>query len=400
MGAGGAGTCAALELTNRGYTVDLFEKASEPISKASFVNEGKIHLGFIYAMDRGLRTAKHMIQGSLHFMSSLKRWININPEDVLSTPFHYCIHRGSHMNSEELLGHYKQCAAFFDECSKFYRKKYLDLFDVAYVKLLSPSKVESIANPEYIEAVFETNEHAIEPRTVARKLREALLSQPHINLQLNTTVKSVARDGCKLVVHARTNDHVTVREKYDQVVNVTWDGMPEIDRTMKIEPVSNWCFRYKFGSKILIRLSKTQVPSCTMVQGPFGDIVNFKDKGFYLSWYPIGRTGWSEAYSPPEWDALLSASERADVFKRSFDQMMLRIPAMKNLDFSHDDISPVGGVIYALGSQDVDDEKSKLHTRHELGIRSFDGYHTVNTGKYTLVPYTGLQIADRIEGKA
>ena len=65
LGAGGAGACAALELSQRGYSVDLYEEGPIPIRKASYVNEGKIHVGFIYAMDRDLHTAKQMILGAL-----------------------------------------------------------------------------------------------------------------------------------------------------------------------------------------------------------------------------------------------------------------------------------------------------------------------------------------------
>lgn len=70
LGAGGLGACAALELALRGYQVDLFEKHSEPIRKASFVNEGKIHLGFIYALDKDLFTARQMLVDAVHFISN------------------------------------------------------------------------------------------------------------------------------------------------------------------------------------------------------------------------------------------------------------------------------------------------------------------------------------------
>ena len=57
LGAGLTGVCAALELAARGREVDLYDEALEPVAKASFHNEGKIHLGLIYAKDRSLHTA-------------------------------------------------------------------------------------------------------------------------------------------------------------------------------------------------------------------------------------------------------------------------------------------------------------------------------------------------------
>jgi hypothetical protein len=66
------------------------------------------------------------------------------------------------------------------------------------------------------------------------------------------------------------------------------------------------------------------------------------------------------------------------------------------LEFKPEAVHPVGGVIFALGNTDVDNQESKLHTRHEVGIRSFGNYHSVNTGKYTMVPYLALKMAQRI----
>jgi len=149
LGAGGLGSCLALELAQRGYQVDLYEEYSEPIKKASYVNEGKIHLGFIYAMDKGFNTSREMIIGALHFISNLKRWVDINPEEVISTPFNYCIHKGSLMNAKELAPHYQKCIDFYDEAKTFYKKSYLDLFDKIETSLIPRNKIDGIVNPEY-----------------------------------------------------------------------------------------------------------------------------------------------------------------------------------------------------------------------------------------------------------
>lgn len=399
LGAGGLGTCAALELSQRGYKVDLYEQHSAPVQKASFVNEGKIHLGFIYAMDRNLQTAQQMITGALHFIPHLKRWIDINPEDMISTPFHYCIHKGSLMSPSELSVHYQKCVSFFEVAKNHYKEKYLGLYDKIWADQLPKSSIDEIVNPEYFEAVFSTNEHAVEPRSISKKLNAALLTHSSIQLLLDTKVDSVSRKGPKLIVKS-TNNGIETENEYTDVINATWNGLLKIDKTMNIAPPNSWSHRYKFGNKVLIPLESGQLPSCTMVQGPYGDTVNFKEKGMFLSWYPIGRTGWSEDLRPPEWDQMYTESERKDVFERSFDQLTKRVPSLHWLKFSHDDVKPVGGVIYALGNTDVDDYQSQLHTRHEVGIRSFDNYHSVNTGKYTLVPYLGVKIADRIEGLA
>lgn len=398
LGAGGLGTCLSLELANRGYQVELFEAHSEAVRKASYVNEGKIHLGFIYAMDRDFHTSRQMIVGAVHFMDHLQRWISVDPEQVISTPFHYCIHKGSLATGDQLHPHYQHCADVFDEVSSHFGKKYLGLFDKVFAERLPKSKLDSVVNPEYIDDVFVTSEYSVEPRAVAEKLRESLAQQPSVTLLTGARVNSVSRANGKLNVHF-THEGVERTETFDEVVNCTWNSLLAIDQTMGVEPLhGSWSFRYKFGNKILIPFQDSDFPSCTMVQGPFGDSVNFKDRGGFFSWYPIGRTGWSEDRLPPDWDGSYSNGYREEIFLKSFEELKNRVPALRNLSFPQEKVDPAGGVIFALGNTDVENADSKLHTRHEVGIRSFDGYHSVNTGKYTLVPYLAVKTADRLEG--
>ena len=51
LGAGLAGVGVALELSRRAIPVTLIEQDPLPINRASLRNEGKIHLGLIYAND-------------------------------------------------------------------------------------------------------------------------------------------------------------------------------------------------------------------------------------------------------------------------------------------------------------------------------------------------------------
>ena len=59
-----------------------------------------------------------------------------------------------------------------------------------------------------------------------------------------------------------------------------------------------------------------------------------------------------------------------------------------------------GGVILAAGETDIDDPGSRLHARTAVGVRSTKGYHSVDTGKYTLAPMYAIEVADRICGTA
>ncbi|HEX8944702.1 MAG TPA: FAD-dependent oxidoreductase, partial [Gemmatimonadaceae bacterium] len=61
LGGGMLGVCTALELARRGRPVTLIEGATRLLDGASRWNEGKIHLGFLYAADPTLSTATRLI---------------------------------------------------------------------------------------------------------------------------------------------------------------------------------------------------------------------------------------------------------------------------------------------------------------------------------------------------
>jgi hypothetical protein len=54
--------------------VVLVDQDPRALNRASVRNEGKNHLGFIYANDRSMETAFFQLEGALHFRQILARW--------------------------------------------------------------------------------------------------------------------------------------------------------------------------------------------------------------------------------------------------------------------------------------------------------------------------------------
>ena len=54
------------------------------------------------------------------------------------------------------------------------------------------------------------------------------------------------------------------------------------------------------------------------------------------------------------------------------------------------------GAIVAYGRTDVDDAASGLHDRSRVGVRSNDGYHSVDPGKLTTAPLFAKLAAERV----
>ena len=399
LGAGGTGVCAALELAHRGYNVDLYDENAEPLTQASRNNEGKVHLGLVYAKDRSLETAKTMIQGAIHFTACLGRWIDLNSIDPLvSTPFYYAVHKDTMTDPADLERHYDHCRRLFDEACAATGLSYLGRERRLKVVKVSPAEVAGLVSPDQFLCVYRTSELAVDVRGIADRLSAAVRSSPRIRFSSSASVMSVTRSGAEKLCVAFRNAGAEHCEVYDHVANTLWHGRLEIDSTYGLAPERTWIYRYKMGGWINLPVDEAAIPSLTFVLGPFGDIVNFGSRGLYFSWYPAGMIGTSCDVKPPAWGMELSESKRKSILRDSYQAVRNLCPALQSLEYSDAVVDAVGGVIFAWGATDIDHQASRLHTRHEIGIQSDGNYHTVNTGKYTMVPYLGYQVAERILG--
>ena len=398
LGAGNTGTCAALEVARRGHDVDLYDQSNGPVRMASFHNEGKVHMGILYAKDRSLRTAELMIRGALAFAPLLDRWVGFDRDRLqISTPFHYGVHKGTMVGVDELKAHYASCQRLFDALHLASGHRYLNMDQSLRIEELNASEIDSIVSREYFVTMFRTSERAVDPRTLAVLLREAALANPRIHGVWAARISAVsAIDDGRLAVSFRKDGEDNV-EVYDQVANTLWHGRLSIDATMGLGQEHPWMYRYKFANRVLVPLDGV-IPSITCVLGPFGDIVNYGTNGLFLSWYPEGMIATSRALEPPDWESELTPERRLEVFQRSLAAWTKRCPALRSLRFRTSDVDPGGGIIFAWGDTDVDDPGSLLHERYEIGVHSYGNYHTVNTGKYTMTPWIGMKTAERLLG--
>jgi hypothetical protein len=400
LGGGGVGVCAALEIARRGHCVDIYEQDPQPIMRASRVNEGKIHQGFLYAKDPSKRTARLMAEGALAFAACLSRWLDLADAPLeVSTPFVYAVHKESMVDIDDLRRHYAGCVSILHEMQASSGLRYLARDEPASFRELSRQELDSILDPTHFAGAFVTSERSVDPRGLAGRLRDAVVAESRITFIGNSLVVGVTRRKAGGFDVAFDNDGAQQAGPYDHVVNALWEGRLAIDRSMGLEPTQSWMFRHKFGNRVSVPLTPADLPSVTMVLGPFGDIVNFGRNGLYLSWYPFGMVDASfDLQPPPRW-ARLDPSSRFDVFDRSLRKWSSFCPKLKDINFSRGMVDPSSGVIFAWGDTDIGDPHSRLHDRYGIGVESIDGYHTVNSGKYTMVPYFGLTAAERVLGQ-
>src|SRR5215467_12940226 len=100
LGGGLQGCCVALALAERAVNVTLFDKNDLLLSKAAVANEGKIHLGYMYAGDPTLSTAKAMMASALSFAPFLERHLGQPMQSFsVSAPASYVVHRDSQQST-------------------------------------------------------------------------------------------------------------------------------------------------------------------------------------------------------------------------------------------------------------------------------------------------------------
>jgi glycine/D-amino acid oxidase-like deaminating enzyme len=399
VGAGLQGTAVALELARRGIRSTLLDAEPRAINRASLRNEGKIHLGFVYANDRSLGSAYLQLDGALRFRALCARWIGPRADWLaLSTPFHYLVARDSIVAPALLAEHYAAVEERFRKrTEQDARLDYLGARPERLVRRLTGPEIAEHFDPDRITAGFATAERAIDTDALATAFRRAVASSREIEFFPSHTARSLAAENDGFRVEG-DGAQGAWRLRARQVVNATWERRLGLDQQLGIPAPRGLLHRLKYRVIARLPAELRGAPSVTMVLGRYGDVVIRSDGTAYLSWYPAGLRGWSHEIEPPaSWDSACRG-EVAPALAREIETAILAgigawLPAIARCQPLHVD----AGAIVAIGHSDVDDAGSRLHERSEIGVTSRDGYHSVNTGKLTTAPLFAVEVADRVE---
>ncbi|QDT41424.1 D-amino acid dehydrogenase small subunit [Gimesia alba] len=394
LGAGLQGTCVALSLAHRGHAVTLIESHPAPLRAASLRNEGKIHLGFVYVLDHSGSTQRKMLEGALCFSPLLDRWCGALPWDEWrSDGFFYAVMPDSLATVDELEASYAALRLMHSEFSEH------ELCNPSYLGQQLTWLWRRSGNQSPFEkrlglkGFIETQEAAIDPRHLSSRLEQHVRSHPLINLRCGVRVDGAERrqGGFRLYL-----DESGVGSIFDAdlIANCTWSDRARIDETVGIpSDPSTICYRVKH--QIMVRQGSGNRPlvPITMVQGPYGDIVPRRDGQVYISWYPECRTYFGKL--PPS-SSLEDPQHAHAVAERSLTALQTLLPDLCEASI----VSSAAGVIVARGTTDIEDPQSTLHRRENFGVKSYDGWWTVDTGKLTNAPQLGEITGAEMSGEA
>lgn len=388
LGGGIQGCSIALELAGRGEHVVLFEQCGSVLTQASRWNEGKLHLGYVYAKDSSRRTARAMLRGSSFFVSWLERLSGSPiPDSAWSSPFVYGVCRDGQLSVDQVREHFSAVEALLEQLPT----------GVAYPR--SRSEVDTVDaagfDPRHVVAAIATPERSISTDFVCKVLSDALTDNPRIHVQTECRVEALEKVALGRVA-------VRVGGKaigpFDHVVNATWQDRLRIDGTFGIAPGAPWTHRYKLA----LHVSGAEIGpmvSATFMLGEYGDAVSFGGGDYYFSWYPSCRIAFSTELLAPDVTHLLDESRVHATASRTREGLATLLPAVAKLDLDACRWSLRGGFIFARASMDIHGRASGLHRRTDFGVESHGRVHSVDTGKYCMAPLNAHEVAARIIGE-
>jgi glycine/D-amino acid oxidase-like deaminating enzyme len=390
------GCCCALALAERGVEVTLFDRNDRLVSRAAVANEGKIHLGYMYANDPSHSTARMMMNGALAFAPFMARHLEIAAENLnVSQPAAYVVHRQSQRSAAQVSEYLATVHRMIVEAAEGRPKAYFGRDLSKNPRSWSAAEREAEFDCSIALAAFDTPEVAINPVALGQALRERIHSDRRIEVRLAHQVLSVEDVDHPVVI--TKNPGGAARSRFDHVINALWDGRLAVNETLGLRPGRPWLHRLKYGVSFYLPENAKRPPSATFVSGPFGEVVTYQDGLVYLTWYPVCLLSISSDIAPPEWPTYPDEPLRSDLLRGTLEAMAKFVVSLQELvpeELAH--ITVKGGVIVAWGETDIYDPNSELHRRYEIGVTSNRKFHSIDPGKLTMAPYFAQLSADRI----
>jgi hypothetical protein len=349
------------------------------MSRAGRWSEGKIHLGYIYAADRTLTTARKLIPGGQSFRPIVESIIETQIEGHLTCAEEfYVTHTDSVVDPAMMLRYLNAVWELNCEMSKGTRPT-----------RLTQSELAQISNNPKLVAGFRIPEQSVNTNWIADRMIARLTMDKAIEIKCDCIVKSAEKGARGWTVV--TNDGNF--NGFDAVVNALWEGRTAVDEATGYGSGERLSYRYR--ASIFMKVAHSGLSNVVITTGPFGDTKNYEDGSVYLSWYPAGLLlDRCQAHSPTT--PVIDGINDVDIRTRTIDALSGFFPAVSNLPVAASEIAVRGGWVVAHGGGLLSDPSSRLHRRDEFGASRYGSYYSVDVGKYSVAPWLASQLATEL----
>jgi hypothetical protein len=373
LGAGIAGSLAAIRLADAGIDVVLLDRSGEVMTGASRWNEGKIHLGYCYLGDETMDSARLMLEGAACFVDDIERLTGVRIRDHWFTrPVVYVVDPGTQFPAELLWDRSRQLADMLKDAAGARPGLQRWIGGSPVLQRLNPGVAGRITGLDQIVDAWVTTEKAVAPTPIAAAIRTAVAARDIPIVNAEVTGVTAGQSGWLVTAGA-------TRIRSDAVINATWESRAMIDAHVTGN-LDNCSIRFKYGAFGRRLRSMVNLAPSTRILGPYGDVTPYGNGEAYFSWYPAGLAALSDDGCPPEIPALDSSSTLAGMLDGlGLGREVLEEPSAE--------WQVHGGFVVAHGQGDIDHAGSTLHRRDRPGaVELAPGYVSVDTGKYSLGP--------------
>lgn len=375
IGGGTLGTLIALRLSNLGLNVEIFESKPELLAGASYLGEGKIHLGYTYGLSQE-SSYEQLIESALTFAEDVESAIckPIDWKNITSIPFSYKVADDSLINPEEFINHGRNILKTIRQ------KKHLE----TYLGL----PVEKIMEFERTsERSFITSERAVDLEKLKEMIIPEIIARENITVNVNSEILLVKIDtDNKYILSTNSGES---GQRFDYVINCTWEKRHLLDRIFWDKlPDLNYRTKLYVSAK-----TSLQERAFTTVLGKYGDLVIFNTGRLYGSDYLVGLTSFTNKVLPnfAERDSLPEelVTKHWEYLKSRF---LLEVPEISEVT----DITTFERSVVAVGDSDIDQINSGLHDRSPYHLNRKGNYISALGTKMTTIPQLAKKIVDWI----
>jgi len=243
IGGGFYGCAVALELSQLGKRVILVEKEPAIMSRASYVNQARIHQGYHYP--RSVLTA---LRSRVNFGRFVKEY-----KTSVYSEFdkYYAIGKiSSKVNAEQFRLFCERIGAPIQAASK---------------------KISHLFNPNMIEGVFKVQEYAFDA-TILKDIMLDYLDDSGVELKLETQANDIRDTKKGLQITCSKNNH---KEKYDvdYLFNCTYSAINSILHTSKLPLVP---LKHELTEMALVKMpDELRNAGITVMDGPYFSVMPF-----------------------------------------------------------------------------------------------------------------------------
>ena len=243
IGGGLFGIYTALFLAEKKYKVCLIEKESELFTKASVVNQARLHSGYHYP--RSISTALMAHEHNCRFAIEHKTFINDQFEN------YYAIDKFSS----------------FTDSAQF--ERFCRFVQVPSHKI----KTHPLFNFEHIEALFLTEEYTFDPDALSRYYTQKISENKNITIILNAKLGHAekAHDRWQLHYAQATNPELRSIET-NAVINATYAGTNSVNVIFGMNLID---LMYEISEVVLVRAPEFNRTGLTVIDGPFTSCIPY-----------------------------------------------------------------------------------------------------------------------------